>query len=136
VIGLDLGTRRIGVAVSDDEGRVATPYETIKRRGDEVVEHGRVAELVAEVTAVAVVVGHPIDLAGDRGPAARNVEDEVRRLGTKIEVPVHLHDERLTTVTADRSLRDQGVSRGRRTEVVDQLAAATMLQAWLDQRHR
>lgn len=136
-LGIDFGSKRIGVAICDDAGLVATPHETIKRVGDEVVEHGRILELLRQVAATQIVIGLPLDLDGDRGPAARAVEAETRRLRKKIaagggDVLVHLQDERLTTVSADRSLREQGVRRDRRQGMIDQLAAATILQTWLD----
>ncbi len=113
---------------------VATPHETIKRVGDEKVEHARILEIAADIQATAIVVGLPIDMRGEEGPAARNVQSETRRLAKKTDLTVHLHDERLTTVSADRSLQEQGIRRSERPDMVDQLAAATLLQTWLDGR--
>ncbi len=131
-VGVDFGSRRIGIAICDAGGMVATPHETIKRVGDERVEHAAILEIAAEIEATGIVVGLPIDLAGEEGIAARGVRSETRRLAKKTELPVHLHDERLTTVSADRSLREQGVRRSERKDVIDQVAAATLLQSWLD----
>ena len=131
-LGIDLGSKRIGVAVSDSDGRVATPITTIaraKRRSD---DHAAVAGLVAEWTAEIVVVGLPLSLDGSIGPAARAVLEEVDELSATLPVPVQTIDERFTTVTATDRLREQGVRGRRRTAVVDQAAAATLLQAWLD----
>jgi putative holliday junction resolvase len=133
-LGLDLGDRRIGVAVSDAGGVLATPYETVSRMGDRRREHARLAELVAETGAEVVVVGMPVSLSGDQGPAARKVRREVAALRAALDVPVETYDERFTTVTADRSLRAMEVKGARRRQVVDQVAAAVLLQAWLDRR--
>lgn len=131
-VGVDFGSRRIGIAICDAGGMVATPHETIKRVGDERVEHGRILEIAGDIEATGIVIGLPIDLAGEEGVAARSVSAEARRLGKKTDLPIHLHDERLTTVSADRSLREQGVRRSDRKDVIDQVAAATLLQSWLD----
>ena len=131
-VGLDLGQRRIGVAVSDSEGRVATPHSVLERSGDVGADHVAVATIVRDVGAGRVVVGVPRSLDGSTGPAARAVLDEVARLADRVGVPVETHDERLTTVTAERSLRAGGVGRRRRRQVVDQVAATVILQSWLD----
>lgn len=131
-LGLDLGSKRVGVAVSDSDGRVATPVGTVARTGDRVAEHRRIAELVAEWDAEVVVVGLPLSLDGTTGPAARAALDEIEQLQAALDVPVVSHDERLTTVTAHARLRERGVKGRRRTAVVDQTAAAVLLQAWLE----
>ena len=135
-LGLDLGDRRIGVAVSDADQVLATPYETVQRVGDRPREHRRLAELVAETGAEVVVVGLPLSLSGDAGPAARKVRREVAALRAALDVPVETYDDRLTTVTADRSLHAMDVKGARRRQVIDQVAAAVLLQAWLDARRR
>jgi putative holliday junction resolvase len=132
VVGLDLGARRVGVALSDGGGTVATPYETIERGRDHTADHARVAAIVEEVGAGMVVVGLPRSLDGSLGPAARLVLDEVDELTAALAVPVDTVDERLTTVTAERSLRVQGRKGKARRAVVDQVAAAVLLQTWLD----
>lgn len=131
-LGLDLGAARIGVALSDDEGRLATPYEVLARSGERTRDHQRIAELVAETGAAVVVVGLPLSLDGSIGPAARAVLEEVRRLDAVIPVPVTTHDERLSTVEADRDLRAHGLRGRARRKVVDKVAAGVVLQAWLD----
>lgn len=137
-VGLDLGERRIGVAVSDRGGMLASPWTVIERSGERSTDHARVAALVAEVGAERVVVGLPVSLQGTEGPAARAAREEALALAQVVGVPVELADERLTTVTADRALRagDQRRERSasRRRRVVDQVAAAVMLQAFLDRR--
>jgi putative holliday junction resolvase len=132
VLGVDLGGRRIGVALSDGAGVVATPYETIDRGADRTADHRRIAAAVAETGAELVVVGLPRSLDGSLGPAARLVLDEVDELARHLDVAVETVDERLSTVTAERSLREQG-RRGRaKRAVVDQVAATVILQTWLD----
>lgn len=136
VLGLDIGTRRIGVAVSDPLGVVASPYTVLPRAGDRAADHRAVAGLVAEVGAGRVVVGLPLSLNGRVGPAARQVLDEVEQLRTTLPVPVECHDERLSTVTAERSLREAGTRASARKAVVDKVAAAVLLQSWLDGQAR
>ena len=132
VLGLDLGTRRIGVAVSDDGGTVATPYEVVPRSSSHDDDHARIAGLVEETGAGRVVVGLPLSLDGSIGPAALAVLEEVGELRRAVAVPVDTYDERLTTVTADRSLRAMRVKGRARREVVDKVAATVLLQAFLD----
>lgn len=129
-LGIDLGTKRIGVAVSS--GTLATPYEVVVRSGDRSRDHARIAELVVETGAEVVVVGMPLSLDGTMGPAARAAEAEIAELADTLEVPVAAYDERLTTVTADRQLMGQNLGAGARRQVVDKVAASVMLQAWLD----
>jgi putative Holliday junction resolvase len=133
-VGLDLGTRRVGVAVSDRDGRLATPYGTIERSGDRGADHAALAAIVREVGAERVVVGLPLSLGGGAGPAAQAALDEAAELEAVVGVPVETYDERLTTVSAERSLRGAGVKGRSRRKVVDQVAAAVILQAWLDAR--
>jgi putative Holliday junction resolvase len=132
VIGIDFGSRRIGVAVSDAGQKVATPFETIKRVGDRTVEHGRIAEIVAEVGAVTVVVGLPRSLDGSDGRAVDLVRSEVRGLARRLPIPIEEYDERFTTVEAERSLRATGTKGRAKRDVIDQVAAAVLLQGWLD----
>lgn len=136
VLGVDLGSARIGVAVCDPGGRVATPLSVVPRSGDRRGEHGAIASLVEEWEASAVVVGLPLSLDGSIGPAASGVLAEVAELRAVLAVPVHAQDERLTTVTAERLLAEQGIRGPARRRRVDQVAAAVLLQAWLDQNGR
>jgi putative pre-16S rRNA nuclease len=134
VVGLDLGSRRIGVAVSDSGGTVATPHTVLERSGDPEADRAAVADLVSELEAELVVVGLPLSLDGTMGPAARAAAGEATALADVLAVPVETYDERFTTVTADRSLMQLRMKAGARRKVVDKLAAAVMLQSWLD-RH-
>lgn len=138
-IGIDVGTVRIGVAASDPDAILATPVETVPtvkggKRGP-ATDLMRVAEIVREYEAVEVIVGLPRTLRGGGGTSARMAMRFAGRLRNLIPgVPIRLSDERLTTVSAARALRDSGVrSRGRR-QVIDQAAAVSILQGWLDER--
>jgi putative Holliday junction resolvase len=131
-LGIDLGERRIGVALSDSAGTMATPYEVVTRSGDRARDHQRLAELVEETGAEMVVVGLPLSLDGTRGPAVARIEDELDQLRPRLGVPVDTWDERLSTVEAERRLRSAGVGGRRRRHVVDQVAATVILQSWLD----
>jgi putative Holliday junction resolvase len=134
VLGIDLGTKRIGVALSDSGGSLATPYEVVHRSGDRDRDHRRIAELAEECGAEALVVGLPLSLDGSDGPAATQARREAAELGRDTGLPVELWDERLTTVTADRDLMALDMRAGARRRVVDMVAAAVMLQGWLDHR--
>ena len=130
-VGIDLGSARVGVAVSDPGGVLASPYEVVPRDDR---THDRLAAIVREVGATVVVVGWPLSLDGTRGPAARKVEEEVDVLRERLPVPVELYDERFTTVTADSSMKQRGMKAPARRKVVDRVAAAVLLQSWLDGR--
>ena len=128
VLGLDLGTKRIGVALGT--GTIATPYEVVER-GRHLA---RIRELLEETGAAVVVIGLPYSLDGSKGPAAKKIEAEVEQLRAQLDVPVEVWDERFTTVTAHQSLMDQKMKADARRRVVDKVAAAVMLQSWLDAR--
>jgi putative Holliday junction resolvase len=133
-LGIDVGSVRIGVAASDPDGILATPVETVRR--DRSGKHlRRLAVLVAELEAVEVVVGLPRTLADRTGPSAKDAIELAEALSARIApVPVRLADERLTTVSAQRSLRAAGVKAREQRSVIDQAAAVAILQSWLDQR--
>ena len=118
---------------------MATPYSVIERSGDIVADRARVAEIVSEVGAGMVVVGLPLSMDGRKGPAARAALDEAQALREALDVPVESHDERLTSVTANRSLTEAGLTgrrrqKARKAGAVDQAAATVLLQSWLDAR--
>jgi putative holliday junction resolvase len=136
VLALDLGTRRIGVAVSDASGTLASPVGAIERSPSRSDDHRRVADLVAEHQAELVLVGLPLSLDGSTGPAARQALAEVTDLEAVLTVPVETRDERFTTVTADRHLAAQGVKSRQRRGRIDAAAATVLLQSWLDARSR
>lgn len=136
-LGVDLGTRRIGLAICDSRGLVALPLKVLERCSSEADDHAAIAEVAAERNVEHVVVGMPISLDGSRGPSAAAVAAEVERLKTALDTHVHTQDERLSTVAAERSLRSGDLSGRRRREVVDMVAATILLQSWLDSlRHR
>lgn len=140
VVALDLGSRRVGVAVSDAGGIMATPYGTIERSGDVGADRAKVADIVSEVGARLVVVGLPLSLDGSIGPAAAAALAEAEALREVVGVPVECQDERMSSVSANRALSAAGVTgrrrrRARQAGAVDQAAAAVVLQSWLD-RHR
>jgi putative Holliday junction resolvase len=133
VLGVDLGERRIGLALSDPSRTVASPHEVLRRSGDLDADRRAIVAAARAADAGVIVVGLPLSLSGKVGPAARAALAEVdalRAIATGIEVVVH--DERLTTVTAERALTEGRVRRDDRRDVVDKVAAAVMLQSWLE----
>ncbi len=135
-LGVDLGSRRIGVAASDPTATLASPLLTLPYRGprDAVA---RLAALCREQEIAGVVIGWPRNMDGTAGPAAARAEGFARALRRAVAVPVELWDERLTTAQAERALIQGGVRRERRRTVRDQIAAALILQGFLDARaHR
>lgn len=131
VMGLDFGEKRIGLAVSDAGGRLARPLRVVERRSLAEDVH-RIAELVKESGARRVVVGLPLSLDGSRGPAARRAERFAKLLARELGVEVVMQDERLTTSEAERALLADNRSRAQRREVRDAVAAALILQSYLD----
>lgn len=131
-LGLDLGTRRIGVALSTSDGTLATPYEVVQRSGDVGRDHRRICELAREAEAVIIVIGLPLHLDGRESEGAKAARREAAEIAELCGLPVETYDERLTTVTAQRSMADMSLTPRNRKRVVDQLAATIMLQAWLD----
>jgi putative Holliday junction resolvase len=135
-VGIDLGSRRIGIAISDSAGTMALPRATVVRTGDVEGDRRALVALILEEEAVVVVVGLPLSLDGSHGRAASAAVEEAAALRALLEehgIDVELFDERLTTVTAHRALAAGGTTRERgRRNIVDQSAAAVMLDAWLD----
>lgn len=137
-LGVDVGTVRVGVARSDPGEVLASPLTTLARDAAGDRDIAELAALALELGAVGVVVGLPRTLAGREGVAARLARDYAQRLAAAITpLPVRHVDERLTTVSAQRKLHEQGMRGAKRVRtVVDQAAAAELLQQWLDQRRR
>ncbi|MCB0999298.1 MAG: Holliday junction resolvase RuvX [Acidimicrobiales bacterium] len=133
-LGVDLGSKRIGIAVSDRSGTIASPLTVVQRSGNRGADHRRIALLVAEEEAEIVVVGLPLNMNGSAGPAARAAVAEAEALATVVGVPVTTFDERRTTVTADQALMAFKMKADARRRVVDKVAAAVMLQNWLEAR--
>jgi putative Holliday junction resolvase len=137
VVGIDLGERRIGVSVSDSAGVLASPKCTIVRSGDPERDRAALVALIEEVGAATVVVGLPIGLDGREGQAASRARQEIDALAARLAplgIEIEAFDERLTTVSAERALTAAGRRGPSRRRVVDQAAAAILLQAWLDGR--
>jgi putative Holliday junction resolvase len=128
-LGIDLGSKRIGLATSDSSGTLASPYSVLKRRSRRA-DHQAIAQIVESEEVEIVVVGLPLTLNGERGQAAQAAIAEAEQLATVVGVPVELHDERLTTVTAANYLRE--VPGPRRRTMIDAAAAAVILQSWLE----
>jgi putative Holliday junction resolvase len=141
-LGIDVGKVRVGVAISDPDGILATPLVTLAR--DPITSSSglpadiaEIARLVEEYAAVEVVLGLPLTLAGREGLAAADTRSYAKTLGGAIApVPVRWSDERMSTVVASRRLAERGVRGRRQRAVVDQAAAVEILQGWLDTRRR
>jgi putative Holliday junction resolvase len=131
LIGLDLGTKTIGVAVSDPDRRLATTVETV-RRTKFSADAGRLIALARERKTVGVVLGLPINMDGSEGPRAQSTRAFARQFATLSGLPVGLWDERLSTAAVERGLLEADVSRRKRAAVIDQHAAAYILQGALD----
>ena len=132
-LGVDVGAVRVGVAVSDARGLVATPTETVPRDPTGKTDIERIAAIAAERDAVEVIVGLPLSMSGREGPAADAARTYAAALAARLApVPVRLVDERLTTVSATRELRRAGVAARRGRAVIDQAAASIILQSALD----
>lgn len=131
-LGVDVGSVRVGVARCDGAGVLATPVETVRRRRDGG-DLSRIAHLAAECDAVEIVVGLPLHLSGVEGTASATARKYAEAVARRVHpLPVRVVDERLTTVSAHRALRDAGVAGRRQRGVVDQAAAVVILQSALD----
>ena len=138
-MGVDLGSKRIGLALSDPTRTVASPHEVLVRGADHATDHRAIVAAARDAGASVIVVGLPLTLAGELGPAARQTLqeiDELRGVAAPEGIDVVAYDERLTTVTADRALDEARMKREARRRVVDKVAAAVMLQAWLGGPHQ
>jgi putative Holliday junction resolvase len=131
VMALDVGTLRIGVAVSDGLGYTAQPLLTIwrKSRGEDL---RNVVRLARKQEATRILVGNPVYLSGDVSPWAAKVQEFAAELGSRVEIPVELVDERLTTVAAHEILDEAGVRRKDRAPIIDQVAATVILRGWME----
>jgi len=130
VLALDVGSVRIGVALSDPLGIVAQPFEVIDRR--ETEPFARILALIAEHGVERVIVGRPVRLSGEAGQAVAAIEAFVRELTPKVSVPIELWDERLSTAQAERAMIEGGARRDKRRQNIDKVAAAIILQSYLD----
>lgn len=135
ILGLDLGTKTIGVAVSDRMRYSASPLETI-RRTKFTQDAERIIQLVAENNAVALILGLPLNMDGTEGPRVQSTRAFARNLAQKLDLPIAFWDERLSTAAVTRMMIDADLRRDRRAEVVDKLAASYILQGALDRLRR
>ena len=135
LLGLDLGTKTIGVAISDGMRYSATPLETIKRTKF-TQDAARLIELIAENDAVGFVLGLPLNMDGSEGPRVQSTRAFARNLATKVSIPIVFWDERLSTSAVTRTLIEADVRRDKRAEVVDKLAASYILQGALERLRR
>jgi putative holliday junction resolvase len=132
-LGLDVGNRRIGVAVSDELGLTAQPVLTLERRHNQRDDLRSLARLARRFTVVGIVVGNPVHLSGDLSPQAAKTQAFAAELGELTGLPIHLWDERLTSREAHRILYEAGHARQEHRKVVDQVAATLILQSFLDE---
>ncbi|MGP0090577.1 MAG: Holliday junction resolvase RuvX [Xanthobacteraceae bacterium] len=131
LIGLDLGTKTIGVAVSDPDRRLAAGVETIRRKNLSA-DVARLLSLAAERRAVGIVLGLPINMDGSEGPRAQSTRAFARNLGNRTDLPIAFWDERLSTAAVERALIAADASRKKRAAVIDEHAAVYILQGALD----
>lgn len=137
IMALDVGERRVGVAVSDDQHTMALPLETVDAMPRQQAA-SRIVELIADYGAKELVVGWPLDMRGREGRAVERVERFIGALQAELDddIAIERWDERMTTSAADRLLVDADVSRARRKETVDQVAACKILEGYLGYRNR
>lgn len=135
LLGLDVGTKTVGMALSDVTRSIATPYDTV-RRTKFTADAKIIQEAIQEHQVGAVVIGFPINLDGSEGPRAQSTRAFARNLAAHIAVPMVFWDERLSTAAVERHLIEAGASRKRRAEVIDRMAAAYILQGALDRLRR
>lgn len=131
ILGLDLGSKTIGIAISDPFLSVASPIETIQRRKF-TKDAERLAQIVEEKNVGAFLIGLPLNMDGTEGPRAQSTRDFARELILRIDLPVAFFDERMSTMAVERAMIDADMTRKKRAVRVDQLAAAYILQAALD----
>jgi putative Holliday junction resolvase len=134
VLAFDLGSVRIGVAITDTHQRMASPLRLVNRGGDRAGDRRALALIVAEEEAIGVVVGLPLSLDGTVGPAAQGVLDEIAAMREMLGVEVETVDERFSTVAANQALRAGGHRGQKARQRVDEVAATVFLQSWLDRR--
>ena len=131
LIGLDLGTKTIGVAISDTIPSVATPVKTIKRKKFSV-DADDLLEIISTKNCCGVILGLPKNMNGSEGPRAQSTRAFARNFSAKTNLPITFWDERLSTVAAEKALLEADTTRKRRAEVIDHVAAAYILQGFLD----
>lgn len=136
ILGLDVGEKRIGVAISDPLGWTAQGLTTIQRSNSELEDIETVLEIVKKYQVTSIVVGLPRNMNGTYGPQTEYIKNFAEKLAQKTQVKIDFWDERLTTVAAERALLEADLSRKRRKKVVDKVAAVVILQNYLDCKSR
>jgi putative Holliday junction resolvase len=133
-VGVDLGSKRIGISTSDASGTLASPHSVIQRGGSRSVDHLAIKSIVEEYEAEVVVVGLPVSMNGQMLQAAQLVLSEVEQISQVVGVSVVTFDERKSTVTADELLMQNNLNAQERRKIIDKIAATVILQGWLDRR--
>ena len=131
ILSLDIGKKRIGIALSDALGLTAQPLETLHRKA-ESADFQQIKNVAQDMNVTEIVVGLPLNMNGTVGPQAKDAYDFVEKLKKELEIPIKLWDERLTTLEANRILIEADISRKKRKKVDDKLAAQLILQSYLD----
>tara|TARA_B100000945_G_scaffold109886_1_gene87039 strand:- start:2632 stop:3081 length:450 start_codon:yes stop_codon:yes gene_type:complete len=134
VLGIDIGSKKIGIAISNQEMTLATPLTVVHRSSQTSEDHETIKAIAHEWEVELLVVGMPLSLDGSLGASAENVLKEIKHLERNTGIPVDTFDERFTTTTAKQILHDQGVSEKEQKNVIDQVAASIILQTWLDHK--
>jgi len=135
ILGLDVGSKRIGIAISDPLGFTAQGLETLQRQNKRV-DFEKLSKLVRDYEVAEIVVGFPLRMSGAEGTQAEKMQRFAQELRERVGLPVHLWDERLSSAEANRLLRETEMSIKRRGQVVDQMAAVLILQSWMEHRSR
>jgi len=133
ILGLDVGSKRIGIAISDLLGVTAQGQETLQRQNKRL-DFEKLGKLIREHEIAEIVVGYPLRMSGAEGVQAEKMHRFAEELRERFQLPVHLWDERLTSAEANRLLRETEMSIRRRGQVVDQMAAVLILQSWMESR--
>jgi putative holliday junction resolvase len=133
ILGLDIGSKRIGIAISDELGFTAQGLETLDSKGSEN-DVNNIVKIVEKYGVTEIVVGMPYNMNGTEGPQVKKVREFMERMGQRMEVPLREWDERLSTAGAERILLEADLSRAKRRKVIDKLAAVLILQGYLDNR--
>ena len=134
LMGLDYGSKTIGVAISDELGMTVQPIETIERSGENKLRKSlaRISEIVKEKNIQKIVVGLPVNMNGRRGERAARTLEFVKKLKTRVDIPIVMQDERLTTVEADEILSESGVKKEERKRYIDSIAASIILREYME----
>lgn len=135
-MGLDYGSKTIGIAISDELGFTAQPVETVERNGENKLRKSlaRISEIVREKNIQKIVVGLPVNMSGKRGERVARTLEFVEKLKLRVDIPIVMQDERLTTVEANEILSESGVKREERKRYIDQIAASIILKEYMERQ--